>query len=42
MIIKKEITFRKEEVKYLSCMFGENALILITEERVWNNKNKRK
>jgi hypothetical protein len=23
-------------------MFGENALILITKERVWNNENKRK
>jgi hypothetical protein len=30
------------EVKYLSYMFGESALILITNERVWNNKNKRK
>ena len=42
MIIIKEIKFRKEEVKYLSCMFGENALILITKERVWNNNKKKK
>ena len=44
IIIIKEIKFRKEggDVKYLSYMFGENALILITKERVWNNENKRK
>jgi len=46
IIIIKEIKFRKEGREMLNtfyiCMFGENALILITKERVWNNENKRK